>query len=894
MMDRLTRSSVRAPKAPPTRLVLLIGQSFALGLTLSLLIVAANALFLPAYGSEALPYVYITVAILGSLLFYGYADLERRWSLPALSITTLLILALFYLLSWLALTFTDAGWVPFALMVSFSLVIQMGFVILGGQAGRLFDVRQLKALFPRIVLGFAIGFLVGGFLAAPLATWLSGTENLILATLAGTLLFLAFLLLVDRRYHGALVQAGAPGRRQDAKPMWQLLARRFVLFIVLYQMLAIMASQLLDYMVMDQAAVRFVDSEALTQFFGNYIVAINTSDVLFLALFAGLLLARFGLNFGLMVNPIADGLILLAEVVVVFLMGSDSGLFFGLVVVARLVDITLTDGARRGSINTAYQALPASQRVTVQTGVEFNAISGLTIGHVAIFSLLVTILWIGAANRMYRHYAGALRQSLRRRVLGRTELTLDDKSSLEVVERFLRSGDLPEVRLALDALESSEHDSLARWLIWLAENPDPRQRTEALLRIERLQVAAAAPIVERLAQSEPDPEAKGAAIRALCALQIAGAVELASGYLNDPESEIRLGAAVGLLRYGGIAGVLNAGQWLADLEQSTDPADRRLVAQILDQVEAHNYYQPLLDLLVDPDWSVRCAALTASGHVRHQSLLPLIADNLADPRTRTAASTALVAYGQAALPLAERYLSSSVPEDVAQAGRMARLCGQIGDPQATTLLLTHIGHDDDETRHYVLAALRAAGYRAGPEQTPLIETRLQAEVEQGAQLLAAAADIGPEQEVARLQQALSDDLGRAQKSIFLLLSFLYEPRAMMRAGEQLQSAAGSSRALAMEMLDVTLSGKHKALVLPLVNPDLSMERRLGALDKQFALSRLSRDERLCHLLETSPGSGSLAWQQTAAIFADGRLGHEQTGPLPSQVAYVRRNPFLCG
>jgi len=350
--------------------VLLIGQSFALGLTLALLLVASNSLFLPEFGSGALPYVYMTVAVLGVLVFYGYAELERRWNLPALSIMTLVILSLFYLLCWTLLTVSGARWVPFALLVSFSIVIQMGFVILGGQAGRLFDVRQLKALFPRIVLGFAIGFLVGGFLSAPLAAALGSTENLILVTMAGSLLFLAFLLIVDRRYHADLVQTSAPGPPQPSKPIWQLLAKRFVLFIVLYQMLAIVASQLLDYMVLDQAALRFADSEALTRFFGSYVVMINASDVLFLALFAGLLLTRFGLNFGLLLNPVMNGLLLLAEVVIFYLLGAESGLFFGLVAAGRIIDITLTDGARRSSINTAYQALPANQRVTVQTGVE--------------------------------------------------------------------------------------------------------------------------------------------------------------------------------------------------------------------------------------------------------------------------------------------------------------------------------------------------------------------------------------------------------------------------------------------------------------------------------------------------------------------------------------------
>lgn len=887
-MSRLTLSSLRAPEAPASRLVLLIGQSFALGLSLALLSIAGNALFLPEFGSESLPYVYITVAILGSIFFYGYAELERRWTLPALSITTLVILALFYLVSWLALTVTGHRWVPFALMVSFSIVIQMGFVILGGQAGRLFDVRQLKSLFPRIVLGFAMGFLAGGFLAAPLATLLRGPENLILASMVSTLLFLGFLLAVARRYHDALVQAGAPGRQQVAQPMWQLLAKRFVLFIVLYQMLAIMASQLLDYMVLDQAAARFVDSAALTEFFGNFYVAINTSDVLFLALFAGLLLGRFGLSFGLSINPLFSAVILVVELLAAFLLGSDSGLFFGLVVVARTADITLTDGARRGAINAAYQALPASQRVTVQTGVEgiaaplslgftgvlllvFNAIGGITIVHVAALTLLVTLVWIASASRMYRHYADSLRQTLRRRALDKTDLTLDDSTSLAVVERFLHSDDLTQVRLALDVLETTENETLERQLIALLDSAQPALRAEALVRIEPLKLVAAAPGVQRLAVDDPDPAVQGAAVRTLCALLEAEAVDLASSCLRDPAPEIRLGAAAGLLRYGGIAGVLEAGAWLTELQGSADPADRRLVAQILGQVEAHNYYQPLVALLADPEWQVRYAALVAASQVRHDRLLPLIVDNLSDSRTRSAATTALVAYGPAALPSADNALSSPRATPPALAGRMARICGQIGQPEAVGLLKKHLGHRDGEVRYQVLAALRAAGYRAASHDDPLTGARLRQEVEGGAHLLAAIEDIGQGEEAAALRQVLLDELGRTRQRVFLLLSFIYEPRALMRAGEQLSSSSAAARAIALEVLDVTLTRDHKSLVMPLVAPDYSSDRRLESLGKVFDLPRLSQAQRLCQLAEAQEPAHA-SWQRVAALYVAGRLG----------------------
>ena len=129
------------------RLTLLIGQSLSMGITLSLLIITANSLFLVDFGPQMLPYVYIVVAFAGSLLSYGAAAMQSRWSLAKLAITTIAGLAVFYLLSWLGITLLSLRWISFALVVSFSLVIQIGFVFLGGQAGRLLDLRQIKRLF---------------------------------------------------------------------------------------------------------------------------------------------------------------------------------------------------------------------------------------------------------------------------------------------------------------------------------------------------------------------------------------------------------------------------------------------------------------------------------------------------------------------------------------------------------------------------------------------------------------------------------------------------------------------------------------------------------------------------------------------------------------------------
>ena len=58
----------------------------------------------------------------------------------------------------------------------FPVLIQLGFVFVGAQAGRILDIAGIKATFPRIVAGFPVGAVVGGLLAAPLVDLLGSTE----------------------------------------------------------------------------------------------------------------------------------------------------------------------------------------------------------------------------------------------------------------------------------------------------------------------------------------------------------------------------------------------------------------------------------------------------------------------------------------------------------------------------------------------------------------------------------------------------------------------------------------------------------------------------------------------------------------------------------------------
>ena len=117
-------------------------------------------------------------------------------------------------------------------------------MFIGGQAGRLLDVRQMKEHFPRIVSGFAVGFFVGGLLGIPLLALLGWTEHLMLVTTAAQVAFLVLLIVTGRR-----LPQGAPAGRAApavARPPLRALLARLVLLLFVYQVLSAMGTQVVD------------------------------------------------------------------------------------------------------------------------------------------------------------------------------------------------------------------------------------------------------------------------------------------------------------------------------------------------------------------------------------------------------------------------------------------------------------------------------------------------------------------------------------------------------------------------------------------------------------------------------------------------------------------------
>ncbi len=883
-------AQARAENDLVSRLGLLIGQGFFFGLMVGLVAISSFALLISAYGPGALPWVYIVVAILGSLAFYGFAEAQRRWSLVTVSLVTEVVVVAFLVMAWAGLAFAQASWLAFATMVVYALLLQIGFVILGGQAGKLLDVRQIKRHFPRIVAGFVVGFIVAGAVATPLQRLLDGAEQLLLAAAGAAGVMLLMLLATNARYRAILIRTSEAGPQVKPPALPRVLTKRFVLLIFAYQMLSAMVTQLLEFMVMAAAGERFTGSEALASFYGIFSLVLNLTDLLFLALVAGLLLSRFGLKFGLTFNPGGVLVLLIAIVAIGVAAGPLTPLFFGLVLLIRIADLTFTDATTRTSINAAYQALPAHERVTVQAGVEgvgvplalgltgvilllLNALGAMNLVQVAGLALLLTVLWVGAALLVYRDYAANLIKTMRRRALDAVELTLDD-ATLGAIQRLVASDELRDVRLALDMLHGAEHPALAGELLRLAQSGRPDIQVEALTRIEQIGLQPALPIVQAVATESTDARVLGAAIRARCALEESEAVEAVAPHLDSEREEVRLAAAVGLLRYGGVPGILAAGTRVQEWTQSANPTERRLLARVVGETGLPQLYQPLAPLLADADPQVRRAALRAAGSVRHPRLLPLIVRNLDDRATRSAASDALVAYGDRMLPLVDGALSGdeTAPETTL---RLVRACLPVKGAAVQALMARYLDHPDHAVREQIFAVLGACGYQAQGEARARVEAALQREAAAGYRSLQALQDLGDVGAVGPLHRALQDEVAQEQRRIFWLLACLYESRPILRAGSQLEQGTRAEHALALEMLDVTLAAEHKTLIFPLLERKLGQAERERLRARNLSIDAMAPDARRRDLI----ASGGQGWLRACALYAAAQHRDVEVTPL---------------
>jgi hypothetical protein len=875
------------------RVFALAAQGFALGLMTAWITIPASAIFLSAYGSELLPVTYIGAAVAGVVSSMALAAALRRRPLSAVATSVLGGLAVCLLASYLALRAIDAEWVSFALLVLIPIVVPVGFVFVVGQAGMLLDVRSLKAFYARVVAGFALGFVAGGLLGPPLLGLLGATEDLLVAAAFAASIFMVLVIATRRRHPIELNVIERAEVGGDRSTLRALSRDRYVMLIVAFQMLSAVESQWLDFLVFERASERYTSSSGLATFVSRFSVTAYGTDILFLLLLAGVLLRRFGLRYGLTANALGVLAALGAIVVAASVRGSGATLVFALIVVARVTDLTLSDGTSRTSLSAVYQTMPMRLRAVAQATVEGLAVpvaigvSGIALLAVQsvggadglmlpLLTIAVVTAWAVVAVLVYREYRVNLLANLRGRTLHPVDLAVESESSLVAIDRLVQSDDERDVRLALDILTITRHPELATRLQRLVVDERIDIRTDALERLVELapHMAAAA---ARAGLAHSSPDVRAASIRVLGAAGAETDLGAIAPLASDTSSEVKAAVVFALTRLGDHEVRATVARTIAALASSDETTDRVLAASMLGECEVHSEAErsTLRALVADGNSLVVIAALAALRFPEESELLELVADHIDNRRTGAASADALIRAGDNALDIVDDGLSDPArsAHGIALLVRVAR---DIGGRSAVEVLRRHIDHPDREVGLAVMKAVAVLGpsgsgrdaARSDRRDTELdrVESEIvRRDLEYAAAVLHALVAFDGEP-AARMQNgALHDELELVRQRVLAALSMRHGVDGLHRVVFQLAQRDSRSHALALEWLDVTLTGMDRA-VIAVLEPGRSDRERLSALARWFPVARRDRSDIVSDLILDADDRWRRPWISACALY----------------------------
>ncbi len=841
----------------PLAMALLLHNLFAVGAFLTGRTVR-DTLFLAHADLAALPWMYVASAVAVTMTGLWYSSVAAEFRRDRVAIGTAALFAVVFA-GFQFWEHTHHPWVYPALYVVVEVMGALVLVQFWSLANDLFHAREAKRLYGIIGAGGTLANIFIGLLCAKISLWF-GSSALIAFTA---------LLLVGAAF--AAGSAGAAGRQRlfaRAAAGRKTATRRggfskvaessHLKMVALLAGLTFITVTLVDYDFKVIARQVFGKDE-LAAFFGYFSAGVGVL-ALGLQLFGtSRLLSTAGVVASLAVLPLS--------------LGIGSALFLAFPVLWAASLMKGADTLFRYSVNDAttqilYLPVPASSRVSAKAFID-GVVKPLAIGLAGVglalyrsatdaspfalgwISVATCVAWLLVVAALRGQYIRSLQQTLRNQKLDLESVRhrVLDSATSGVLLNALQSEDPKDVLNALGLIPHLDDVEVDNRVEALLNHAMPAIRTAALEYYARRQTMRYANAIFKHFE-DPEPSVRAAAIDAFCAIGKDKAVKNVEQFLLDRDPRVRSAAVVGMIRYGGLDGVLAAAGALKQLIAHQDSAMREHSARVLGAIGVRNFYQPVLSLMADPDVKVRRAAIMAAGALKSpEFVIPLIyrtqhAETLQD------AVSALSAYGPSIVPTLGKVLAN--PLEIAAIRRaIARVLGRLGSREAVELICRHLDDRDETLRNRLYRALARAvkGRETVLTDRAPVEAALEAELRRAylallqAEVLNLTHGPGPdtprsglEAAQALLASGLQEKVLLAEKRMFSLLSVLYPDSDMEQISASIFDAdaadAPRRRANAVELLDNLLGRELKKKVLPLLE-DLPRDARLQLLAGLF-------------------------------------------------------------
>ena len=816
-----------------------------------------DALFLAHLDRGQLPWMYVASAAAVAMFGLGYAPLARRVRRDTLA----LVSATLFGAAFVAFFFLERShrpWVYSALYVYVEVMGALTIVQFWTLSNELFNAREAKRLYGLIGAGGTGSNIVIGLATSKIATHFGASALLLLCAvlLAGCAAASFTAGRLGRQRMFARAATGRPSSARMAGGASRVFSSGHLRTVAALTLVTFITVTLIDFQFKVVAANSY-HQDQLAAFFGSFYAVVGVLALLLQLFGTNQLLNRAGVIGSLCVLPLSMG---------------GGGILLGLF--PSLWAASMSKGADtlfRYSINDAttqilYLPVPSHSRASSKAFID-GVIKPVAIGlgglallgyrhafsgdpfQLAWPSVVLCGIWTVLVITLRPQYIRSLQDTLKNRRLdfASAPYKVQDGSTNSVLERALESGDPREVLNALELLPHLEKISLDNKVEVLLDHPMVEIRLAAVEYYARRQTMRFANSIFRKFE-DPDPRVRAAAIDAFCAIGRDKSVRSVKAFLGDPDPGIRSAAVTGMIRYGGLDGVLVAAEALKQLIGHEQTVLREHAAKVLGAIGVRNFYQPVLELMNDKEPSVRREAIHAAGLLKSpEFVIPLIYKTQSAETGREAVDS-LSQFGPAIVPTLGKVLANRLESAEIRRG-VARVLGKLGSSEAVDTITGHLDEPDEVLRTTLYRALAKAvkARRFMEINRVAVIQALQRELVRAYRALAFSQALGlgtgpnaytprtgRKSAEALLASALIEKVAQTEYRIFLLLAVLYPEAEMERIYSGIQDAesadAARRRANAVELLDNLLERSLKRALLPLLDDSPRAEKLRAAAD----------------------------------------------------------------
>jgi AAA family ATP:ADP antiporter len=885
-MGRLLERLLRLQHGDLPRGLLLFAYHFLVVTAYIVGQVARDALFLGRFRASLLPFADLTLFLLVTVVVGLYVRALRRLELDHLLSGSLALFGGVALVLAVLAHGAPAAWLIAVVYVWVGIFGVLAPAQVWTLANYVLTPREARRLFGFVGAGATLGATVAGLVARTLARGF-GAESLLLVT--AVLLLLAAVpvrALWRLRPQAAGVAAPAPQGRPGLQASLRLvLGSPHLRAIAGVVLIASFVTAVTGWQFKALAQQALVTKNALAAFFGTFNALVGALCVGTQLLLTAGVLRRFGIGPVLFLLPAC------------LLAGSAGLLATGTLAAAVLLrgaDKVLRYSIDRPAVELLYLPVPAGLKLPAKSFIDTVAwragdgLAGLTVllfatlggvGPVRLAFVVLPLvgLWLLLASRVHRRYVATLGDGLRQHRLDAERATAValDRETTEVLAARLGAVDPGEILYALDLLAVGRQGAATHPAVrGLLGHADAEVRRRALAILNEAGDRSVVPQAEALLR-DPHLEVRTEALLYLSRHADVDPLARLRDLGDYPDFSVRAAVVSVLARLGDER--LEAAEPLFEAmvaEAGSEGRRTRLEAARLAERQPLPFPGALRRLIADEDDEVARTAIRAVARHGAGPFVEALLGRLGEPPLAADAADALVAAGRAALSPASRALG-----DVRTASAARRaippILERIGSDEAVSSLVDHLLDGDATVRLRVLVALVRIRDERGdvPIDARPLEAALGAEVLGHYRSYQILGQVGAGPDHEPLGQGLRTAMREELERIFRLLDLLHPRRGFRSAWVALQSGNVFIHDQALDLLESALRPEMRALLVPLVDPDVKEEQRVRLAHRLVGTPVETPEQAVVALASTGD-----PWLRSCAAYAIGALGLSELAP----------------